>query len=425
MQELNVPTIDLPRLVILGGGFAGLKLARKIDTRYYQVVAIDCNNYHTFQPLMYQVATAGLEPDSIAYPLRKTLKHKKRTHIRMAEILAIDTSKRSVSTSIGSISYDELVIATGAKTNYFGNENIAKYAMPMKSLSDSLDLRSYILRQFENALNEKDQEQKDSMMNFVIVGGGPTGVELAGALAELKKHILPKDFPDLDIRRMQIHLIEAGPKLLGGMSESAGQKAFDYLKEMDINVWMETRVGDYDGQEVVTNKVTITSQNLIWAAGVQGNIPHGISSESTYKGRIKINEYTQVDGLEHVYAIGDVAHLVTERFTGGLPMLGSVAQQQGEFLSSYLVAKARDRTIQPFSYKDKGTMATVGRNRAVVDLGKLRFGGFFAWLTWLFVHLMLLVDFRNRMVVFSNWVWSYINYDRGTRLITRGARKPK
>lgn len=423
MQELNVPTIDLPRLVILGGGFAGLKLARSIDTKYYQVVVIDCNNYHTFQPLMYQVATAGLEPDSIAYPLRKTLKHKKRTHIRMAEILSVDTVKNVVQTNIGSISYDHLVIATGAKTNYFGNENIAKYAMPMKSLSESLDLRSYILRQFENALNENDQEEKDSMMNFVIVGGGPTGVELAGALSELKTHILPKDFPDLDIRRMQIHVIEAGQKLLGGMSEKAAQNAFDYLKEMDINVWLDTRVNDYDGEVVDTNQVTIPSKNLIWAAGVQGSIPTGISEAQSFRGRIKVNELTQVDGLENVYAIGDVAYMKTELFPNGLPMLGSVAQQQGTYLSKHLIRLAKKMEVSSFEYSDKGTMATVGRNRAVVDLGRFQFGGFFAWLTWLFVHLMLLVDFRNRMVVFSNWVWSYINYDRGTRLITRNVKK--
>lgn len=236
MQELNVPKIDLPRVVILGGGFAGLKLARNIDTSQYQVVIIDKNNYHTFQPLMYQVATAGLEPDSIAYPLRKILKKKKRTHIRMAEINSVDTDAQQVDTSIGKISYDYLVIATGAKTNYFGNKNIEKYALPMKSLSESLDLRSYILQQFELALNEPDQAVKDSMMNFVIVGGGPTGVELAGALSELKHHVLPKDFPDLDLRRMQIHVIEAGPKLLGVMSENATKNAHKYLKDLDVNI---------------------------------------------------------------------------------------------------------------------------------------------------------------------------------------------
>lgn len=423
MQELNVPTINLPRVVILGGGFAGLKLARNIDSNQYQVVVIDKHNYHTFQPLLYQVATAGLEPDSIAYPLRKILKKKKRTHIRMAEIQEVDTENQLVITSIGKLHYDYLVIATGAVTNYFGNKNIEKYALPMKSLSESLDLRSYILQRFELALNEKDQEIKDSMMNFVIVGGGPTGVELAGALSELKHQVLPKDFPDLDLRRMQIHVIEAAPKLLGGMSDKAAENAFNYLKDLDINVWLNTIVKDFDCETVQTNQVAISSQNLIWAAGVQGNVPNGISKDLQTRNRININEYVQVQGHEKVFAIGDVSFLITEGYPKGLPMLASVAQQQGEYLAGYFKSISKGKKPKAFSYVDKGTMATIGRNKAVVDLGIFRFGGFFAWLTWLFVHLMLLVDFRNRMIVFSNWVWSYINYDRGTRLITRNINK--
>lgn len=423
MQELNVPTINLPRVVILGGGFAGLKLARNIDSNQYQVVVIDKHNYHTFQPLLYQVATAGLEPDSIAYPLRKILKKKKRTHIRMAEIQEVDTENQLVITSIGKLHYDYLVIATGAVTNYFGNKYIEKYALPMKSLSESLDLRSYILQRFELALNEKDQEIKDSMMNFVIVGGGPTGVELAGALSELKHQVLPKDFPDLDLRRMQIHVIEAAPKLLGGMSDKAAENAFNYLKDLDINVWLNTIVKDFDCETVQTNQVAISSQNLIWAAGVQGNVPNGISKDLQTRNRININEYVQVQGHEKVFAIGDVSFLITEGYPKGLPMLASVAQQQGEYLAGYFKSISKGKKPKAFSYVDKGTMATIGRNKAVVDLGIFRFGGFFAWLTWLFVHLMLLVDFRNRMIVFSNWVWSYINYDRGTRLITRNINK--
>jgi NADH dehydrogenase len=419
MQELNIPTIDLPRVVILGGGFAGLKLARNIDSDLYQVVVIDRNNYHTFQPLLYQVATAGLEPDSIAYPLLKILKKKKRTHIRMAEINALNLNENSIDTSIGKLSYDYLVIATGAKTNYFGNQNIEQFAMPMKTLSESLDLRSYILRRFEAALNEKDQELRDSMMNFVVVGGGPTGVELAGALSELKHHILPKDFPDLDIRRMQIHVIEAGPKLLAGMSDNAAKNAFSYLKEIDVNVWLDTMVSDFDGQTVSTNQVTMQTNNLIWAAGVQGNIPEGIPEEVIEKSRLKINEDLKLIGYDNVFAMGDVALLMSKEYPKGYPMLGSVAQQQGSFLATYLKKVANGQSLNVFKYKDKGTMATIGRNKAVVDLGKFEFGGFIAWLAWLFVHLMLLVDFRNRLIVFFNWVWSYVNYDRGTRLITR------
>jgi NADH dehydrogenase len=378
-NTLNIPVIDLPRVVIIGGGFAGLKLARNINSAHIQTVLLDQNNYHTFQPLLYQVATAGLEPDSIAYPLRKTLKKKKRTHIRMTKVEHIDLIKKAVVTSIGEIRYDYLVIATGAKTNYFGNANIEKYAMPMKSLTESLDLRSLILQNFEQALTQNSEEEKDSFMNFMIVGGGPTGVELAGALAELKNHVLPKDYPDLDIRRMQIHLIEAGPKVLGAMSEKSSVNALNYLRKIGVNVWPDTLVKDYDGNTVMTNKEVFSSKTLIWAAGVTGNIPNGIEKEQVDRGRIVIDEYARVKGLENVYALGDVAVMKDEHYPQGLPMLGSVAQQQGEYLAKSIKAQHKGKNIKPFQYANKGTMATVGRNLAVVDIGKIHFGGVFAW----------------------------------------------
>jgi len=422
----NIPVIDLPRIVIIGGGFAGLKLARNIDTRYMQVVLLDENNYHTFQPLMYQVATAGLEPDSIAYPLRKTLKKKKRTHIRMTKVINIDTENQLVATTIGDLKYDYLVVASGAKTNYFGNKNIEQYAMPMKSLTESLDLRSLILQNFEKALTEDKEELKDSHMNFMIVGGGPTGVELAGALAELKKNVLPNDYPDLDIRRMQIHIIEAGPHLLGPMSAKASENALTYLRKLDINVWTDTLVKDYDGVTVVTSKENFKSKTLIWAAGVTGNIPKGIAENSIDKGRIIVDKTCAITGYKNVFAIGDVALFKSKEFPAGLPMLGSVAQQQGEYLAKLIKTKIFKKSSFEFRYKDKGTMATIGRNMAVVDLTKnIHFKGTFAWLVWLFVHLMLLVDYRSRIVVFVNWVWSYINFDRGTRLIVRKFERRK
>ena len=420
---LNIPTIDLPRVVIIGGGFAGLKLARNLNSNNVQTVLIDENNYHTFQPLMYQVATAGLEPDSIAYPLRKTLKKKRRTHIRMTKVERVDCNNKKVHTTIGTIRYDHLVIATGAKTNYFGNKNIERYSMPMKSLTESLDLRSLILQNFEKALTTTDEVEKDSYMNFVIVGGGPTGVELAGAFAELKKHVLPKDYPDLDIRRMQIHVIEAGPKLLGAMSAKSSINAFNYLRKIGVNVWTETMVNDYDGDTVTTSKEVLQSKTLIWAAGVSGNIPNGISDEFIDRGRIVVDEFCQVKGLDNVYALGDVSYMKTQENPAGLPMLASVAQQQGEYLAKTIKDGLKNKPPKPFTYVDKGTMATVGRNLAVVDMGKIHFGGWFAWVTWLLVHLMLLVDFRSRLIVFVNWVWSYVNFDRGTRLIVRKFNK--
>ena len=422
MTDLNIPKLEIPRVVILGGGFAGLKLARKLNSKIVQTVLIDKNNFHTFQPLLYQVATAGLEPDSIAYPLRKTLKKRKRTHIRMANIQEIIPSANIVKTSIGEISYDFLVIATGAQTNYFGNENIEKYAMPMKSLVESLNLRSLMLQNFEEALNENDIDKRNALMSFVIVGGGPTGVELAGALAELKKHVLPNDYPDLDIRQMQIHLMEGGPRLLSAMSAKASRNALNYLKEMDINIWTDTIVNDYDGHHIYTSKDVIESSNLIWAAGVKGNIPKGIDQTFIEKDRIKVNNFGFIED-SNVAAIGDVAIMRTTQFPDGLPMLASVAQQQGAYLAKCIHERIRGSRLKAFEYKNKGTMATVGRNKAVVDLGKIKFGGALAWLAWLFVHLMLLVDFRSRLVVFLNWVWNYISFDRGTRLIVRKFQK--
>lgn len=419
-NALNIPTLDVPRVVIIGSGFAGLKLAKGIDSRYYQTVLVDRNNYHTFQPLMYQVASSGLEPDSIAYPVRKVFKGKKRFHFRMADVLKIDESSKTVQTSIGPIKYDILVVATGADSNFFGMENVKKYSMPMKSLVESLNLRSRILNNFEKALNTTELTKQEALMGFIIVGGGPTGVELAGALAELKKQILPKDYPDLDIRKMQIHLVEASDRLLANMSKTASEKTEQFLKKMDVNVWLETQVKDYDGKKVITNKHVFNSKTLVWAVGVQGAPPAGLNATIVRGNRILTDEFNSVVDKEDIYAIGDVAQIKSEDAPNGHPMLASVAGQQGSQLAKNLNTLAKKNPMKPFRYTDKGTMATIGRNLAVVDLPFVSFSGLFAWLTWMFVHLMLLVDYRSRLVVFVNWAWSYINYDKGTRLIVRG-----
>ena len=416
---MNIPVRDIPRVVIVGSGFAGLKLAKGIDSRYYQTVLIDKNNYHTFQPLLYQVASSGLEPDSIAYPVRKVFKGKKRFHFRMADVLRVNEAEQTLETSIGKIHYDVLVIATGADSNFFGMENVQKYSMPMKNLVESLDLRSRIIGNFEKALNTTDLAKQEALMSFVIVGGGPTGVELAGALAELKKQILPKDYPDLDIRKMQIHLIEAADRLLANMSGTASEKTLKFLKGMDVNVWLGTQVKDYDGHVVSTNTRQFESKTLIWAAGVQGSPIDGLNASMARGNRILTDEYNRVMGKQNVYAIGDVAQIQWEKAPNGHAMLASVAGQQGNALAHNLNRVAGKRPMRPFHYVDRGTMATIGRNLAVVDLPFIHFGGILAWLTWMFVHLMLLVDFRSRMVVFVNWAWSYINFDKGTRLIVR------
>jgi len=418
-DHLNIPVRDLPRVVIIGGGFAGLKLAKGIDSELYQTVLIDRNNYHTFQPLMYQVASSGLEPDSIAYPLRKVFKGKKRFHFRMAEVQKVNEATKTLETSIGTIGYDILVMATGADSNFFGMENVQKHSMPMKNLVESLNLRSRILRNFEKALNTNDLQEQEALMSFVIVGGGPTGVELAGALAELKKQILPKDYPDLDIRKMQIHLVEAADRLLANMSNTASEKTESFLKKMDVNVWLNTQVKDYDGKEVVTSRHVFNSRTLVWAAGVKGAPVEGLNATMARGNRVITNEFNAVIDKDSIYSIGDVAQLTSEKNPNGHPMLASVAGQQGSQLADNLNALARKKPMKPFHYSDRGTMATIGRNLAVVDLPFISFGGLLAWFTWMFVHLMLLVDFRSRLVVFVNWAWSYINFDKGTRLIIR------
>jgi len=420
---MNIPEVDIQRIVIIGCGFAGLKFLKKIDSSKYQVVLIDKKNYHTFQPLLYQVASSGLEPDSIVYPIRKIFKGKKNFFFRMAETKNIDTDNKVISTSIGNLNYDILIIATGATSNFFGMKSIQKHAMPMKDVVEALNLRSLIIQNFEEALNTSDLEERERLMNFVIVGAGPTGIELAGALAELKAHILPNDYPDLDIRRMQIHIIEADQRVLANMSQESSMKAEKQLKKKGVNVWLNTLVKDYDGNKVTTNKKIYHSKTLIWAAGIKGDFPKGINANITKGNRIIVNEFNEVKEIKDVFAIGDVAYIETQKYTTGNAMLASVAEQQGCQLAKNLNRKAINKPIKPFHYHDKGTMATIGRNNAVVDLPFMKISGIIGWYIWMFVHLMLLVDFRNRLVVFINWVWSYINYDKGTRVIIRKFKK--
>lgn len=424
---MNIPDIDLPRVVVIGAGFAGLKLARQINSHHYQLVLIDKNNYHTFQPLLYQVASAGLEPDSIAYPVRKTLRRKKNTYFRLTSVQAINRAQKIIQTEIGDLSYDYLVIATGAGNNFFGNETIENNAMPMKSLTEALDLRSKILENFEKALNTSNLQEREALMNFVIVGAGPTGVELAGALAELRNKILPKDFPDLDFRKMRIHLIEAAPRILVAMSKKSSEKAYKYLKKLNVHLYTNTQVQNYKNNLVTTNSdLLFNADTLIWAAGVAGQHPNGFHTEEITRGnRIRVNEFCQLPSDKCIYILGDAAYLKTKEYPNGLPMLGSVAMQAGAYLAKQLNRKAKSKQVSPFKYKDKGTMATIGRNLAVVDLKNTTLGGTLAWMIWMFVHLMLLVGFRNRVVVFVNWTWNYFRYNNGLRLIIRPFRKRK
>tara|TARA_R110002033_G_scaffold48501_2_gene94787 strand:+ start:11203 stop:12537 length:1335 start_codon:yes stop_codon:yes gene_type:complete len=422
MSAMNIPRSSFPRIIIIGGGFAGISLAKELSKKEVQVLLLDKNNYHTFQPLLYQVSTGGLEPDSIAYPIRKILKDYPNFFFRLANVKEINSEKKELITNIGAIDYDYLVLATGSETNFFGNTEIEKNGMVMKSIPQSLNLRSLILENFEQALLTDDLHKRDALMNFVIVGGGPTGVELAGALAEIKKGILPKDYPDLDTRRAQINLVQSGDRILKEMSEKASKKAEDFLEELGVQVWKNTRVKTYDGKLVTTQtELSFESATLVWAAGVKGAAIKGLDAEELLMrgNRLKVNEFNQVIGRESVFAIGDVAGMESEEFPCGHPMMAQPAMQQGKNLGRNLVNLLEKKPMKPFIYKDKGSMATVGRNKAVVDLKNYKFQGVFAWFVWMFVHLFFLIGFRNRMVVFVNWVYNYVRFDREARLIIR------
>lgn len=423
-MSVNVPVSNLPRVVIIGGGFAGLTLARKLKSADLQIVMLDKNNFHTFQPLLYQVATAGLEPDSIAYPLRKILRRQKNLIFRMAEVTRIYPDTQEIATSIGNIRYDYLVIAIGSLPNYFGNEELSRKVLPLKSIQNAFELRNIVLQRFEKALLVTDVEARESLLTFVIAGGGPTGVEIAGALAELKKHILPVDYPELDIRRMQIHVVEAASKLLSTMSPEASQKSLEFLKELGVTVWLNSAVKNYDGVNVeLGNGKSLRTDTVIWTAGVNGARLEGVPAESIARnGRLMVDNFNRLKSHQNIFVIGDLALMPSEGYDRGHPMVAQVAIQQGRTLGENLQRQLRGKELKPFVYSNLGDLATIGRNRAVADFPKLKLQGSFAWLVWIFVHLMNLVGFRNRLVVLINWIWNYTTYDRGIRLILDGFR---
>lgn len=421
MEKYENRAVSFPKIVIIGGGFGGIELAKRLKHKEVEILMLDRHNYHTFQPLLYQVATGGLEADSIAFPLRKIFKNQKNFTFRVTEVEAIDQQSKTLRTSIGEIKYDYLVIATGSETNYFGQKEIEHFSMPMKSIPEALNLRSMILQNLEEALIETDELKKNALLNFVVVGGGPTGVELSGALAELKNHILHEDYPELSIDLVKVSIIEGSETLLGSMSAQASAKAKVFLQDLGVEVLTELRVESYDGLVIkLSDRREIHTRNVLWSAGVKGAIPEGLTTEQITRGnRILVDEFNRVKYSDHIYAIGDVSAMITNELPNGLPGVAPVAIQQGKKLASNLIHIINHESPVPFRYFDKGSMATVGRNLAVVDMGKIRFQGIFAWFVWMFVHLMSLVGFRNKIVTFVNWLWSYFSYDRGTRLIIR------
>ncbi len=423
---MNIPASNKPRVVIIGGGFAGIALAKKLRNKNVQVVLLDKHNYHTFQPLLYQVATGGLEAGSIAYPIRKVIQEYKDFYFRMTSVKEIDTTEQKVISEIGDLHYDYLVIATGSKTNYFGNKEIERNSMSMKTIPQSLNIRSLILENFEQAVLLKDETERNLLINFVLVGAGPTGVELAGALAEMKKAILQKEYPDLDISKMGINLIQSGDRILNTMSEKSSVEAEKFLTDLGVKVWKNIRVTNYDGRTITTNTdLTFETATVIWTAGVQGAAVKGLNAEALVERveRIRVNEFNQVKGYNNIFAIGDIASMESPQFPQGHPMMAQPALQQGKLLGENLVQLISGRIMTPFEYNDKGSMATIGRNLAVVDLPHYHFSGIFAWFVWMFVHLFSLIGFKNKAVVFTNWVYNYIRFDSEGRLIVRPYKK--
>lgn len=409
---------------MLGAGFAGLQLARRVKDTEYDITLIDQFNFHQFQPLFYQVATGGLEPSSISFPLRKIFQRKKNVHVRIAKVQNIDLEKQLVHTDACDFKYDYLVIATGCTTNFFGNKNIEQHAFPMKSTVEAITLRNRILLNFEEAL-DCSGEDLEGIMNIVIAGGGPTGVELAGALIEMKKNVLPRDYPDMDFSRLNVYLLEGGPVTLAPMSKESQQKSQAYLEKMGVQVWTQALIQDYDGKKItIKDGRTICTNTLIWAAGVTGNVPVGIPQEKLVRGnRIKVDEYNKVEGLSNVFAIGDIAYMEAKDWERGHPQLANVAINQAKNLAANFKAMLSNRQLKPFTYKNPGTMATVGKRKAVVDLPFWKFQGFFAWLVWMFLHLMLILSVKNKLIIFINWALAYFTNDTTLRLILLPNRK--
>lgn len=414
------------KVIIAGSGFAGLQLARNLDKKLFDVLLIDKLNHHQFQPLFYQVASSQIEPNSISFPLRYIFKNKKNVCIRMAKVTAVDSSKKQVITNIGNFDYDYLVIALGCQTNFFGNEEIEKNSLTLKTTYDAVRIRNHILLAFERVVSATEDE-KEKLLNMVIVGGGPTGVELAGAFAEIKKNILPKDYPGIDFSKFNIVLVEGSKNTLNNMSSVAKSASSKYLRNMGVTVITEALLTNYDGETAfLNNGKEIKTRTVIWTAGIIGNSISGLPETAAAKGnRIKTDRFNKVHGCENIYALGDIAYLETPKYPNGHPQVANVAINQAKRLASNLKAMETQKKLREFEYHDLGSMATIGNNKAVVDLPFLRFGGYIAWLVWMFLHLMLILSVKNKLIIFINWAWKYITKDTSLRLILESCETKK
>lgn len=407
------------KIVIIGCGFGGLTLAKKLSKQKVEILLIDKNNYHTFQPLLYQVATGGLEAENIAYPVRKIFRNHKNVIFRMAEVFSVNEETNTIATNIGEISYDYLVIASGTTNNFFNFEKVKDKILPLKTLIGAFNIRSYFMQNLERSLLAKNAEDQAEIINVAVIGGGPAGIEVAGAIAEMKKYVLPLDFPELDLSRMKIVLFEASDRLLAVMSDTASKHAFKYLEKMGINLKLSTQVKDYDGKQLILGDgSTFKTDTVIWTAGVKPVKLSGLKETQYHPGnRLKVDEFNKLSESKTIFAIGDVAAYTSEEHPKGLPMLAPVAIQQAKLLADNFRLLWAGKEMVPFTYKNKGVMATIGRKRAVVDFPKWKFQGLFAWFVWMFIHIMSLIGFRNRIVTLINWSLSYFNYDKPLGII--------
>lgn len=417
---LNIPDTNKPRVVIVGGGFGGLNVARSLSDDF-QVVLFDKHNYHTFQPLLYQVASAGLQADAIAGPLRKVFDGKRDFYFRMLKVLSVDPVKKEIATKAGNLRYDYLVITNGSKSNFFGNKQVEQYSLPLKTIPDALNIRSHLMQLLEWASMVTDPVLKETMLDIVIVGGGPTGIEVAGALSELRKNVLPKDYPGMDFSKMRIYLVEGMDRLLPPMSPKASRYAQKKMDQMGVIVKLNSLVQGYDGETVVLKGgEEIKTVSVLWSAGVTGDVLPGMPAEWAEKGRLLTDENCRLVNDKSIFAIGDIAFMKTEKTPKGHPGLAQPAIQMGKYVGKHLLPLHKGETVAPFKYFDKGSLATIGRGKAVADLpGNIHLTGRIAWWIWLFVHITFLISFRNKLLVFTNWVWNYFTFDKANRLIIR------
>ena len=411
------------QIVIIGGGFAGLQIAKYLANSHFKILLIDKKNYHQFQPLFYQVASAGLEPSSISFPFRKIFQGVKNIEILWDEVIEIQPESNSIKTNAHSITYEKLIIASGCTTNYFGNEKIKSFSLPMKTTEEAIVIRNRVLSSFEE-YTHATEEEKEYLNNIVIVGAGPTGVELSGSFAEMRDTILPKDYPHTDFSNIKIILIEGSPNTLNSMSDASRKNARLYLEKLGVLVKTETVVKDYDGKTIVLNTgETILCKNLIWAAGVSGNIIKGLPQDTLQKNRYLVNRFNQIKGFNNIYALGDVALMITPKYPYGHPQVANVAINQGKNLAKNLINAAQEKPLIEYEYNDLGSMATIGKNKAVVEMFNVKIQGRIAWYIWMFLHLMLILSVRNKIIVFINWAWSYFITDSSLRLIFSAKEK--